>query len=173
MKVSLSVGHSEDAQGAVNQTFKLSEFMYNSSLAPLIKKELVKLGHTVDIIFRTTLDKLPAQINATNADVAVELHCNALNKLVSGTEVLHYPSSAEGEFLAQYIQDAIVDVLDLRDRGIKPSERELILRKTKMPCVIVEPGFIDNDVDCMILVDKKKELALAIASGIHEYSMSR
>lgn len=170
MKIALSIGHSEVEQGAVNQTFGITEFMYNSGLAKLIQKELVKLGHDVDLIWRKSLKDLPKQINTTNADVCVELHCNAYNKIVSGSEVLHYPESTKGAALAEFIQEAIVDVLDLRDRGTKGSERELILRKTKMPCVIVEPGFIDNDTDMMVLTDMKKELALAITSGINEYS---
>lgn len=173
MKVCISVGHSPEEQGAVNQTFALTEYAYNNELAYLISKELHKLGHEVSLVRRKSLKELPKQINATGADVAVELHCNAFNKLVSGTEMLYHPTSTKGELLADFIQSAILDVLDLRDRGIVPSERELILKKTTMPCVIVESGFIDNDVDCMVLMDKKKELALAIASGIHEYSMSR
>lgn len=173
MKIALSIGHSESEQGAVNQTFGITEFMYNSGLAKLIQKELIKLGHDVDLVWRKELKDLPKQINSTNADICVELHCNAYNKIVSGSEVLHYPESPNGLALAEFIQEAIVDVLDLRDRGIKGSERELILRKTKMPCVIVEPFFIDNDMDMIIGNEHKKDLALAIASGIHEYSLAR
>lgn len=172
MKICISVGHSEKEQGAVNQTFGVTEFVFNSKLAPLIKEKLKNLGHEVTLVYRDTLKDLPKKINSTGADIAVELHCNAFNKITSGTEVLYYAESKKGAKLAQYIQDAIVDILDLRDRGVKPSKRELILEKTKMPCVIVEPGFIDNDVDYLIMSDNIDELALAIASGIHEYSLT-
>lgn len=172
MKICLSVGHSEKEQGAVNQTYGVTEFQFNSALAPLIKEQLHKLGHEVVLVWRESLKDLPKKINATGADVAVELHCNAFNKIASGTEVLHYPSSKRGAKLAQFIQDSLVDILDLRDRGVKPSERELILRATSMPCVILEPGFIDNDVDYLLMKNHKEELALAIASGIHEYSLT-
>lgn len=172
MKVCISVGHSPDEQGAYNQTFDVTEFSYNSALGKLVVKELEKLGHEVELVFRKTLRELPKQINMTNADVAVELHCNAFNKMISGTEVLHYPESTKGSALAEFIQEAIVDTLDLRDRGIKPSEREIILRKTKMPCVIVESFFIDNDVDMILGIEHKQDLAVAIASGIHEYALS-
>jgi len=173
MKVCLSVGHSPEEQGAINQTFNITEYSFNNELAYLVAKQLHKLGHEVDLVRRKALKDLPKLINSTGADVAVELHCNAFNKITSGTEVLHFDGSTEGAKLAQHIQDALVDTLDLRDRGIKPSERELILRKTSMPCVITEAFFIDNDVDMMVGMDMKKDLALAIASGIHEYSLLR
>lgn len=170
MKVALSIGHSESDCGAVNQTFGITEYQYNNELAYLVSKQLSKLGHEVVLVRRKTLNELPKQINATGADICVELHCNAYNKLVSGTEVLHYEESTEGAKLAAELQEAICDTLGLRDRGTKPSGRELILKKTSMPCVITEPFFIDNDVDMMVGMDLKKELAVAIASGIHEYS---
>ncbi|ARM71055.1 N-acetylmuramoyl-L-alanine amidase [Vibrio phage pVco-7] len=173
MKVCISVGHSPDEQGAYNETFGITEFSYNTSLGKGVVEELEKLGHEVELVFRKSLAELPAQINRTKADVAVELHCNAFNKLVSGSETLHYPKSRKGIKLAQYVQDAVVETLDIRDRGIKESTRELILRKTAMPCIILEPGFIDNDVDMMIMIDKQQELAKAIAQGIHNYSLSR
>jgi len=171
MKICLSIGHSEDAQGAMNQTFDVSEFQYNTGLAVKIAQRLMALHHDVAIITRDSLDGLPSKINETQAAIAVELHCNAFNKITSGTEVLHYPTSTKGAKLAQLIQDEIVDVLQIRDRGIKPSGRELILRKTVMPCVIVESFFIDNDLDYLIGSEMIEELADAISNAVHQYSL--
>lgn len=172
-KVSIDVGHSKEDGGAINKAFNVNEFGFNSELAPLIKHELEVLNIECEIVFRKSYSQLPLQINATGADVSVSLHCNACNGIASGTEVLYWHTSSNGKRLANNIQNEMLDVLGLRDRGIKPLDNgdrgASSLRKTVMPAVIVESGFIDNNVDYLILQDNKEKLAKAIATGIKNY----
>jgi len=170
MKVCVSVGHSPSAQGACNLRDGISEYQYNSMLVVLVREELEKLGIDVVVVSRTTLNELPNLVNQTKADIAVELHCNAFDENTSGSEVLHFTTSSEGALLATFINEEVCDVLGLRNRGIKPSDRELLLKKTTMPCVIVEPFFIDKDSDLRIGIKKMWSLAKAIAVGIHRYN---
>lgn len=172
-KVTIDVGHSATDGGAINKTYNVSEFEYNSGLARSLSKELKAKGFKVEIVLRESYSKLPAQINATNCDICISLHCNAFNQIASGTEVLYWHSSTKGKKLASILQDNIVGCLGLRDRGIKPLEGNSRggsqLRKTTMPTVIVESGFIDNDIDYMILEDNVVPLAKSIAEGVVEY----
>lgn len=172
-KVSVDVGHSAKDGGAINKAFNVSEFEFNSELAPLIKHELKVLNIDCEIVFRKSYSQLPVQINATGADLSVSLHCNACNGIASGTEVLYWHTSSKGRKLANSIQTEMLEVLGLRDRGIKPLDNgdrgASSLRKTVMPAVIVESGFIDNNVDYLILQDNKEKLAKAIATGIKTY----
>ena len=170
--IAIVVGHHEKDQGAENKSFNLTEYKYNLEIAELIIADLSKDFETT-LIFNKELSQLPKAINETNAKVCINLHCNAFNRIASGTETLYYHTSSKGKALATYVQNRVLDALDLRDRGVKSIESGdrggYVLRKTTMPCIITEPAFIDNDVDCIILMDNKVQLAKAIADGIRDY----
>lgn len=172
-KVTIDVGHSATDGGAINKTYNVSEFEFNLGLSKLLEKELKDKGFDTEVVLRESYAKLPAQINATNCDICISLHANAYNKIASGTEVLYWHTSSRGKKLASILQDNIVGCLGLRDRGIKPLENNSRggsqLRKTSMPTVIIEPFFIDNDVDYMIADECCKELAKSIAEAVEEY----
>lgn len=175
MKICIVVGHNHEGQGAENKSFGLTEYTYNLELAQLIVEDLSK-DFEVTLVFDKELSKLPKAINETKADVCVNLHCNAFNRIASGTETLYYHSSRKGRKLASLVQDRMVEALNLRDRGLKAIENNdrggLVLRKTTMPCIITEPAFIDNDVDCIVLMEEKRKLAAAIADGLRAYAKS-
>lgn len=172
-KIGLVVGHDPHSQGASNEL--ITEFDFNNSLAPLIAKHLILIGDfTPFVIYRSDgLTKLPNQINELNMDLVISLHCNAFNKRVSGSEVLHAKTSKNGTILAQTIQSNIVRVLKNNDRGVKPisgTERGgIILNRTKPVTVLLEPFFIDNMNEYKNAKSRKDELAKAIANGVKEY----
>ena len=111
-------------------------------------------------------------INDTEADFAINLHCNAFNREASGTEVLYYHKSKTGEKIAKILQSSSVDALGINDRGIKPETAEdrggFLLRYTSMPCLIAEPFFIDNYDDLAIAGSKRDDLVQAYADAIVE-----
>lgn len=170
MKICIVVGHTEKAQGAHNQAFNKSEYEFNKELVTHITPHL---KHEYKVFVNKELNQLPKAINDYDPTICVNLHCNAFNKLVSGTETLYFQNSTKGEALADILQDKVVGCLDLRDRGLKEitgNERGgFILRKTKCPCVILEPGFIDNDVDLMVMENLLPVLGKEIAEGINTY----
>ena len=170
MRIALIVGHSKTSQGAVNKNSKLSEFQYNDVLVNDIYALLIKRGFDVVLVYRNTYKALPKKVNATNPDIIISFHCNAYNCKASGSEVLYHYRSKNGEQLAKKLQKAIVKVLKLPDRGIKPRSVEdrggYLLKYTNAPCVIIEPFFIDNDNDLATARAKHNELAQAIANAV-------
>lgn len=50
--------------------------------------------------------------------------------------------------------------------GVKARPGLVVLRRTKMPAVLVEVGFINSDTDNMLFDDNFSDIALAIAEGI-------
>ena len=52
--------------------------------------------------------------------------------------------------------------------GVEERPGLVVLRRSKMPAVLVEVGFINNDVDNEIFDEKFNEIAKAIATGIEE-----
>jgi N-acetylmuramoyl-L-alanine amidase len=169
-KCALVVGHSSDSQGAQNSATKLTEFQFNDELAGLIKQKVS--GVDVEIVYRDTYNQLPAKINALKPDFVVSLHCNAFDGKASGTEVLYYHRSSDGQACAGMLQNRLVEALGLRNRGVRPKSVEdrggYLLRNAKDPCIISEPFFIDNDDDLRIAQDKKEELVNAYARAIEE-----
>lgn len=107
------------------------------------------------------------------SDCAIELHANAYNGTASGSEVLYWHTSAKGKKLATDLQEAIIKVLNLPNRGIKPLSGEDrgggILKGTVAPTVISEPFFIDNPKDLKLAEDKMEQLGVAIANAIIKY----
>lgn len=114
-------------------------------------------------------------INFLTPDVAVEIHLNAAHDTSAhGCEVLHFKNSPSAVNLAQCIQDELVCDVELFDRKIK-SDRHLrrylyFLRKTRCPAVIVEPLFITNAKDRVLLRNGgHMRLAKEIADGIEKH----
>jgi N-acetylmuramoyl-L-alanine amidase len=172
MRVALDIGHSLKLQGA-SGSYKdeiITEFIYNEEIAKTIKRKLVS---NIDLVYRTTYSALPYDINKLNPDFIISLHCNAFNTKVSGTEVLYWHTSTNGKRLASILQKYLLE-LGFNDRGIKPATASTrggaLLEKTKAPCVICEPFFIDNPRDLQIMMENKEKLADLYIKGMLEYA---
>jgi len=175
--IALIIGHSAKSPGATNKTYGTSEFQFNGPLAHSVAEKLILEGYKPIIIYRNcTYSELPAKVNQTGADIAVSFHCNAYNEEPNGSETLYYKLSSKGFLLASCIQEQVVKCLGLKDRGLKPivashkgkagDRGGLLLQKTSMPCVIVEPFFIDSDTSLELANHKFEELAEAYTKGI-------
>lgn len=110
--------------------------------------------------------------NDSGADLFVSIHCNAANGAAKGTETLIYSAGGKSQLLAQFIQDQIVNSLDMVDRGLKERPELIVLHATDMPAVLVETGFIDNDEDFDKLANRTDEFAAAIARGVTDYEQA-
>ena len=60
-------------------------------------------------------------------------------------------------------------ITGLRNRGIVERPGLYVLRKTRMPAVLVEMGFISNKADNALFEDNKEEYARLIAEAILTY----
>ena len=174
MKVGLIVGHSNVSQGASNPTNGITEFQVNDYIARRIAMTLDEAGDIVPVtIYRNSYATLPGEVNRTDVDLSLSLHCNAFNNTASGTEMLYYHNSRRGKAFAEILQEKVVGALGLRDRGIKPKHSEdrggYILRETSMPCVIAEPFFIDNDSDFARVEQNAEAFIRSYAISITEF----
>ena len=170
MKVALIVGHSVEDQGAYNKATNQSEYRYNNLLAQVVR---MKTNLDIVIVYRKHgYSKLPSEVNKTGADLAISLHCNAFDTTVTGTETLSSGSTKANQF-AEIIQPKMLEVFGLPNRGIKIKKQSdrggLILHKTSMTCVLLEPFFIDNDDDFQTGVEVFGKYADAIIESINEY----
>lgn len=108
------------------------------------------------------------QANADKADMFVSIHLNAFHQEdVDGTTSFYFPSSSTGCILAGAIQARIVEAIGSRDMGIR-GQRFFVLRRTRMPAVLIEPCFITNPLSEQNLMQEafKQKIAVAIFDGI-------
>ncbi len=131
-----------------------------------------KKGEFIDI------DKRAGIANQVGADILVSIHMNGSKREdAHGTETLYYAGkksfSHEGKKLAELIQREMVKVLGSKDRGIKGRALKL-LRKTKMPSVLVEPVFITNSYEAACLKEEafRQKIAVAIQNGLKSYLLA-
>lgn len=172
--VCLDPGHGGNDSGCVSGKRHESDDVL--MMAKLVKQYLEQ--ENVQVILTRTEDKYVelrerAQCaNQANADYFVSIHRN-LNPLGCGVETwTRADYSKESNALAKAVQNRMVKVGVQQDRGVKHGTQEsasssyYVLRRTKMPGVLIELGFIDNQKDNQLLDKHKKGYAKAIAKGI-------
>ncbi len=108
--------------------------------------------------------------NTWGADIFISLHTNAVtNPAANGTEIFTYRLSGPAYNLATRILNSIVLRLDMRNRGVKQGSNLYVLRRTKMPALLIELGFITNPEDAYKLENDPQGFANAIYQGILSY----
>lgn len=174
--VAIVVGHRPGAQGAraVDGT---TEFIEMSEVAGLLAVALDARGYESVVVFRDDhrggLQDLPGKANATDARMCVSLHFNsARSRSAQGSEVLYAAGSARGRELAEAVQAAQVLALGLPDRGLKAIPRDgrggIILWRTSMPCVLLEPVFGSNAEGWAVYKERRQLWIEAVANAIVE-----
>ena len=111
------------------------------------------------------------EANSWDADIFVSIHTNAsVNPSANGAEALIYStSSTEAYDLAEDIITNLTEVTGLRNRGVIERPGLYVLRRTAMPAVLVELGFITNPEEAELMVNSPRLFALGIYRGILEY----
>lgn len=111
-----------------------------------------------------------AFINHSEAFLAVSIHQNSYPESeVSGPQVFFYKNSIAAQKAALLIQDNLVATLKPeKERVPKANDSYYLLKKTQIPMVIVECGFLTNPVEAKRLIcsDYQKRVAWAIHLGI-------
>ncbi|MBL1174717.1 MAG: N-acetylmuramoyl-L-alanine amidase [Pantanalinema sp. GBBB05] len=111
--------------------------------------------------------QMAEQVNAT---AFVSIHANSISLSrpdISGLETYYYQSGAE---LAQAIHQNVLAATGIPDRRVRTA-RFYVLRRTSMPSVLVEVGFVTGRDDALRLSDPayRSQMAEAIVRGILQY----
>ena len=109
--------------------------------------------------------------NAWGADYFISIHTNASSiPSANGTEAFAYSEPSAAFFLGEDIVDGISRVTGLQNRGMKVRTNLYVLRKTQMPAVLVELGFITNPSDAALMNTRPDLFAQGIYEGILAYT---
>lgn len=120
--------------------------------------------------YRRDLNARLEMIQESDADLFVSIHANASSKQQRrGIECYYFAKSEASKTLALLIQEQL--------RTVAPISQEaepagfFVLRRNKVPAVLVETGFITNQEERALLQspEYQRKLAEAIVAGIDKY----
>ena len=174
MKICIDAGHGGHDPGAVNGIYKEADIALQIALrlGSLLEKNGNEVVYTrKNDTFIELYDRCKIA-NTTGCDCFVSIHLNSAdNKQAHGTETLVYGPNMSATRLAEIVNRNMVNATGFRDRGVKYRPELCVLKRTKMPAILVETGFVSNDEEAKDLISEVKELAIAkaICDGIEEW----
>lgn len=149
----------------------------NLALALEVQKQLmaqcVNVLMTRDTDVYVTLQDRALIANNANANLFISLHRNSYieqTPSTNGVENFIYltaPPETTGR-AAQYVLDSVVEVGVQSNRGVSRGDY-YVLRNTIMPAMLLEMGFIINEIDNALFDEHLVEYAAAIAKGAMQY----
>lgn len=170
-KVILDAGHGGPEPGAIFEGRQEKDDNLRLALAvgQILEDNGIDVAFTrVEDVYDTPFEK--AQIaNREGGDFLISFHRNSSpqENQYSGVETLIFNQSGEKVQLANNINAALEEV-GFRNLGVRERPGLVILRRSRMPAVLVETGFINTDADNELFDQRFDEVAQAIADGIIE-----
>jgi N-acetylmuramoyl-L-alanine amidase len=139
-------------------------------VAQILQQNGIQAVMTRNADYFVTLQGRVDMAEQVNADVFVSIHANSAGASrpdVNGLETYYYDSGLE---LARVVHSNILQSLNVRDRGVRRA-RFFVLRKSSMPSILVETGFMtgQQDVSRLVTPQYQAQMADAIARGILQY----
>ncbi len=109
--------------------------------------------------------------NAWGADYFISLHTNAaVQSAATGSEAFVFYKPSVAASLAEDILREMSNYTGLRNRGVFARTNLYVLRRTAMPAVLVELGFITNPSDAALMSGSPELFARGIYEGILDYT---
>ncbi|MDD5828562.1 MAG: N-acetylmuramoyl-L-alanine amidase [Lachnospira sp.] len=167
--VAIDAGHGGSDYGAIYNG--RNEKDDNLKLAMAVGKILE--NNSVDVFYIRTTDeyetpfKKATDANNSNADYFISIHRNssATPGEYNGVQSLVFDDSGIKAQIARNINKNLTDI-GFKDLGVDERPNLVVLKRTKMPAVLVEAGFINNEKDNRLFDDNFDAIAQGIADGI-------
>lgn len=184
MKLGIIIGHNATKKGAYGvKPLDAFEYDYNSKIATQMSKLCTGLKIDSKVFrrknsgnYRKEIETVYRQSDKWGSDATIELHFNAFNKKVTGTETLAGPSD-RSLILAMDVHRQVVAAFGrtlATDRGVKEYRNvvrgQLSLVSGNAPAIIVEPFFGDATADAKLAKSVGQDaLAAAYVAGIAKW----
>lgn len=170
-KIALDAGHGGSDPGAVYKGRQEKEDTLDLTLAvgDILKKNGIDVYYTRTTDEYETPFKKATDANNSGADLFVSIHRNSSenHNQYSGVETLVYSDTGLKAEVARNINNQLEDA-GFKNLGVDERKNLVVLKRTKMPAVLVEAGFINNDKDNYLFDEEFDSIAQAIADGILE-----
>jgi N-acetylmuramoyl-L-alanine amidase len=168
-KIMIDAGHGGSDPGAVYNGRQEKDDTL--ALAMRVGGYLKNAGFSVDYTRTTDVYDTPFEKatkgNEAGANLFVSIHRNSSPSANSydGVQTLVYNDSGLKGQLARNI-NANLEALGFRNLGVVERPNLVVLRRTKMPAVLVEVGFLNSDSDNLLFDENIDRIGEAIADGI-------
>lgn len=108
--------------------------------------------------------------NSWPADYFISIHVNSNpNPAINGSEIYVYQENSIAYDMAEIVLDNIVFYTGMRYNQVRTNPTLYVLRRTMMPAMLVELGYLSNPHDAEILKSQQFTFAFAIYAGLLEY----
>lgn len=181
-KIYIDQGHNPEGVNAGAEGFGYREQDINYAVGIYLRDILLEDGRFEVRNSRNTPEEslgtsnttsLAARVRGANewgADYFISIHCNASeNPAANGTEVYVYRQGTAAAELARQVLEAIVARLGTKNNGVRVNPSLYVLRRTRMPAILVELAYITNENDVQKLVNDQYAFAYAIYEGLCRY----
>lgn len=142
-------------------TGAIYENVFEKDLNLAIAKKLSTLLKALNInIYMTRADDSYVSLsdrsklaNSLNSDLFISVHNNAGDRAIAGSMSLYYPSVSHSNGnlsaydFASIVQKELWGTLGTKNLGLIPRPYLSVLRRTNMPAVIAEVGYMSNPVE--------------------------
>ena len=127
----------------------------------------------IEVLYTRTTDvylspyERAVEANQAGVDFFLSIHRNSYptDNEVMGVESLIYDLSGLKYQMAQEINEQL-ETVGFVDLGVKARPNLVVLKRTRMPAVLVEAGFINSDTDNELFDSNFQDIAQAIATGV-------
>ena len=107
---------------------------------------------------------------AFDADLFLSIHTNAAqDPAANGSEALVFSASGRAYRIAEAVLLGLCEATGFRNRGVKLRPGLYVLRRTPMPAVVLELGFITNPAEATFMYENPTLMARGIYNGLLRY----
>ncbi|MEX2504540.1 MAG: N-acetylmuramoyl-L-alanine amidase [Egicoccus sp.] len=175
VRVLIDPGHSPEMPGFVNPD-GIAEHQVTWEIAALLQGRLAAMGAHVILARGPATSPTPSEraqhANREDVEAILSIHCNGMDSPAAHGAAAYYfgrdgAVSERGRLLAQYAVDEVVGATGTLNCRTHPSTTAL-LRESRAPAAMVEPGFITHPDEGRRLADPgyQREIAAALADAL-------
>lgn len=169
--VAIDAGHGGNNPGAVYRGRQEKDDTLKLSLAVggILEQNGINVYYTrTEDVYESPVQKA-MEGNAVGADYFVSIHRNSSTypNQYTGVDTLVYSRYGEAARLAENINTRL-ELVGFVNQGVNQRPELAVLRRTQMPTVLVEVGFLNTDADNSLFDQRFDDIAQAIADGILE-----
>lgn len=167
--IMLDAGHGGQDPGAVykGRYEKDDNLKLTLAVGEILKNNGIDVSYTrTTDVYQTPFEK--AQLaNKAGVDYFISFHRNSspTDNQYNGVEVLVYDKSGIKYQMAENIVGALGE-LGFREIGVRERPGLVVLRRTRMPALLIETGFINSDQDNQMFDEMFEKIAQSIADAI-------
>ena len=168
-KIIIDAGHGGYDNGATynGRREKDDNLALALALGEILTDSGIEVGYTrVDDVYQSPVEKARSA-NRQDGDYLVSIHRNSspMSNTYSGVQSLIFN---EGGVMAQMAENINQEMSQVgyQNLGTELRRNLAVLRRSDMPAILVEAGFINTDVDNTLFDSRFTETAQAIADGI-------